>query len=729
VRQFLKSSMALAPARRLIAQIIAKKGFPIFMFHRVLPDGRSCYDSEMVTPVALFESFLNWAHGRFRVVHIGELIRCASEPTKDKKPLCAITFDDGWRDNYTHALPLLQEYETPATVFLAVGMIGSQRRLWQERLHSCLETLAGDSVQREWVESFNREFSWYPPLSKNDFHFSCLRQMLLNRSSQEAEAFVSRLEKLSLADANDVPRSFLNWEEVSAMRKGGVQFGSHTSNHTLLTRASPEVAWNEIANSRMELENHLREPVSGFAYPWGKAARHVTQFVRDAGYSYAVTTKAGLFSGGEESFLLPRIAISGNVIGDPSGAFSPALAEFSVMRAGVEARRETNVSAGHRSSPERLRIAFVVDRIWDWTNGGTEHQLAHMIEALDRRYFEPELFVLRPTERFEPDALPYRAHLVGHFCASSRAGLFRTLCLFRALKKELAIFRPHIVQTFLVDSNLGGPIAARLAGVPIVVQSRRNLGSTADPVLMRIVRRIANRLTTRWQCNSRAVAMAAQAADGIRPGAIEILPNMIDLGEFKAATPAERVAARQRLGLPLGVPIFISIANLRPVKSHSTLVCAADLLRKKLPDALYLILGEGPVVQEQLTTQINELKLDGCVRLMGAQPDVRPWLAAANIGIITSLSEGSSNSLLEYMAAGLPTVVSEIPANRELAQAVYFAPGNPSDLAEKMYSLWKDVDLQNQIRDRHLEIAKTHGRTELGHRLREFYARLASAMS
>jgi glycosyltransferase involved in cell wall biosynthesis len=177
------------------------------------------------------------------------------------------------------------------------------------------------------------------------------------------------------------------------------------------------------------------------------------------------------------------------------------------------------------------------------------------------------------------------------------------------------------------------------------------------------------------------------------------------------------------------VPIFVSIANLRPVKSHSTLVSAANLLLKKLPDALYLILGEGPVVQEQLTKQIDELKLHGCVRLMGAQPDVRPWLAAANIGIITSLSEGSSNSLLEYMAAGLPTVVSEIPANRELAQAVYFAPGNPSDLAEKMYSLWEDVDLQNQIRDRHLEIAKTHGRTELGHRLREFYARLASAMS
>src|SRR6202451_886674 len=194
MRQLIKSAAVGFPGGLLAALFLRHRGFPIFMFHRVLPGPRASYDPEMVISTDLFESFLQWASEKFQIVSVPELMRRIKEPLNGDRRYCSITFDDGWQDNYAYAFPLLQAYHAPATIFLAARLIGSKRRFWQERLWACLNVLDGSVINDGLAEEFNRQYLWYPLLRPVDFKFSNLRRVLLKRSSREAEEFVDLLE-------------------------------------------------------------------------------------------------------------------------------------------------------------------------------------------------------------------------------------------------------------------------------------------------------------------------------------------------------------------------------------------------------------------------------------------------------------------------------------------------------------------------------------------------------
>jgi glycosyltransferase involved in cell wall biosynthesis len=120
------------------------------------------------------------------------------------------------------------------------------------------------------------------------------------------------------------------------------------------------------------------------------------------------------------------------------------------------------------------------------------------------------------------------------------------------------------------------------------------------------------------------------------------------------------------------------------------------------------------------------LGLTANARLAGAQSDVRPYLAAADIGLLTSRSEGSSNSLLEYMAMGLPSVVSDLPANRDLVSGVFFEPGNARDLAEKILGLWRDPDMRARMQAEYRSRAMEYGVEPFVRRAQSYYVMLAA---
>jgi glycosyltransferase involved in cell wall biosynthesis len=239
---------------------------------------------------------------------------------------------------------------------------------------------------------------------------------------------------------------------------------------------------------------------------------------------------------------------------------------------------------------------------------------------------------------------------------------------------------------------------------------------------------IINRLATYWQCNSHSVGVALELEDRIQGERIEVLPNAIDLLKFAPATPGERLAARQRLALPANVPVFVCVANLRPVKGLSTLIAAAGLVRRELPTARFLLIGEGPL-RQALESQVARLNLGRSVLFLGSVADVRPYLTAADIGLLTSRSEASSNSVLEYMAMGLPAVLSDIPGNRDLVDSVFFEPGNPADLTTKALELWNDPRLRRSMQDEYRRRAKGHGLEAFTRRAEAYYTRLAARIA
>jgi len=375
-------------------------------------------------------------------------------------------------------------------------------------------------------------------------------------------------------------------------------------------------------------------------------------------------------------------------------------------------------SEEHAPKPERVRLAFVIDVIAAWNLGGTEKQLAHLVGILDRRIFEPVIFVLQRTPAAENPHIGCPVILVSRSKSQGR------LRLLRDLRSALKNFDPHIAQTFFIDGTFYGTIAARLNRVPIIIQSRRNAGHW-QKLHHSFALRAINYLVDYWQCNSRFVAGTIQRIEDIPAERISVLPNSIDLDHFAPVTENERAALRSRLGLPTDVPVFIAVATLRPVKGLIHVIEAANQIRARLPNAVFLIVGEGPQ-RKQLAELITQKGLTPTVRLVGGQEDVQPWLAAANVGILASHSESSSNALLEYMAMGLSAVVSDIPANRELVNGEFFAVGNASELADGLLRLWGQPGLRQEISRRYREAATPYGEAFISECARNYYAGLAS---
>jgi glycosyltransferase involved in cell wall biosynthesis/peptidoglycan/xylan/chitin deacetylase (PgdA/CDA1 family) len=687
------------------------------MFHRVLPAGQTCYDPEMVTSAAHFANFLDWAKERYQIEPIEEIVARKARAIDPKRPLAAITFDDGWLDNYRYAFPLLRERELQATIFLPLRFIGTARHFWQEQLWFCLTHLAGRANQQEVIREVSWRFPWFPGrLAETDL-LSGIRKLLMTRPSEEADEFVDSLSQ-AIGESNDRERSFLNWTEVSEMKESGIHFGSHTLNHSLLTNSTPKQAAAEIQDSASELSERLGLSSCGFAYPWGAAGWFAREAAKET-YSYALTTRAGMVSDQSDPWLLPRIAISDRVL-SYKDSFEPGKAQLWFIRQICSEKMSADrLKPG--TGDARIKITFVIDQITEW-EGGTERQLHALISALDRRYFDPELLFIFQSDELPQETLPCRTRAL---CRGIKAPWFgtRILLLAQALRES----RPDIVQTFFIEGIVAGILASRLAGVQKIVGSARNAGYWKKK-RHRIAFRSVSRLAHHWQCNSRALVDYTAEVERVGREKIEILPNALDLSLFKPPTAAERIAVRNLLGLDRHAPVFISVANLTAVKDISALLQAAKLLQSRFPNAQYLIVGDGPL-RQGLQQQAKELGLDSVVRFLGRQGDVRPYLGAADFGVLTSHSEGSSNSLLEYMATGLPSAVSDIPPNRELVTGLLFRPGDTVQLSERLAQLITDGQVCFRLREEYARVVPQYSQERFITRVQSYYNRLAAKIT
>ena len=711
-------------ARRLhVADLLRRNGGAIFMFHRILPDGENCYTPELATSTKLFHAFLDRLSEDYQVISLEELvkfIRGEANPKGGDRPVCAITFDDGWRDFSVHAFPALRRHQFPATVFLPVQFIGTNRRFWQDRLWYFFQELNRRRELSAELTGVARYFPWCPLPSTGEYQFNSVRRVLMSRPSHEAEEFVDLLEKTTGGFVIPAEPVFLGWDEVKTLQRQGITFGSHTLSHQRLTHTDPETARLEIHRSRLELEERLGAPVAGFSYPWGSATRLIRDQVKGAGYEFAVTTKEELAIGSVDPWLLPRIPISSSILLAGDGYFQFKQAKLYLASRFPRALKRIKIFNG-RQRQERLRLAFVIDHLERW-QGGTEQQLCKLLQAVDRRYFEPELCLFYKPVGFKLEDIPCPVHLTNHLPEGHWSRIRALLDLYKIFRRR----RPQIVQMFFTDATVCGTLAASMARVPVIVSSRRNCGSFwQQDWSHRLALKLINRLVDSWQCTARVVYESLTANEGVPGEQIEILPNAVDLGRFSLPTPEERLAVRQRLGLAPTAPVFVAVSHLRPAKDLPTILTAATRVKPALADAQFLLVGDGPL-KTSLQAQIEKLGLAGTVRLEGTQPDVRPYLAAADIGLFTSRSEGCSNALLEYMAMGLPAVASDIPANRELVDEVVFETGNAMDLADKLLSLWDDRAQRSRLQREYRRRAEQYSLETFVQRAQSYYVKLTA---
>jgi glycosyltransferase involved in cell wall biosynthesis len=142
------------------------------------------------------------------------------------------------------------------------------------------------------------------------------------------------------------------------------------------------------------------------------------------------------------------------------------------------------------------------------------------------------------------------------------------------------------------------------------------------------------------------------------------------------------------------------VANLRKVKNIQILVKAAAEVVAQLPNVQFVVVGEGPE-RKPLESLIASLNLESCFQLMGNREDVPEFLQTIDIAVLTSLSEGCSNALLEYMAAARPVVASAIPANQEVIQdgknGILFDTHDHLALAKAIIKLAEDPEFSAEL--------------------------------
>ncbi|MBI2943678.1 MAG: glycosyltransferase [Candidatus Wallbacteria bacterium] len=308
---------------------------------------------------------------------------------------------------------------------------------------------------------------------------------------------------------------------------------------------------------------------------------------------------------------------------------------------------------------EPIRVALVVSRL---QRGGLEQVLLDVAQGLTPRGFRFEVVALHGAgERdgeFEAAGIAV-THLAGRpRIASVAANLLCWAKLLRVLHR----IRPHVVQTHHFFSGTLGRIAARAAGVPVVVQADHNFYAWKGAAA-RAVDRVLARTTDAFVVPSSALAAHVASFHGVDGSRVHVVPNGI--APHPALLPARD--ARLALGLPPAAPIVGFVGRLAPIKRPLEFIRMFASIAGAHDSAVAAVLGDGP-----LATSVRGAarQLGERVRFCGDVPDAAAFMRAFDVLVTTSSEEGFGLAPCEAVLAGVPVVVPPLPPLVELLRGL-----------------------------------------------------------
>ncbi len=298
VRKLMRVTGAFTPFR-----LANRNRTLILMYHRF-----SHQEDPQATSARAFREHLQYLTAHYRVVPLSQiadhLASCKSLPPR----LAAITIDDGYQDSHEIALPLLQRFKVPATLFVVTDFIDRRAWLWTDKLKFMMPR-----TTRSWVEvSFKNNLSRIELSNDRSkqlaaAHINSLLKAQSDKCKERALLDLSNALGVTLPDAPPDEFLPLTWDQVRELDAAGVEIGSHTVTHPILTRTEGPQLPAELSQSKARLESELQRKVDLFCYPNGNYDEQVVRETERAGYRCAVTTDFGLNDSAIEPLLLKRI--------------------------------------------------------------------------------------------------------------------------------------------------------------------------------------------------------------------------------------------------------------------------------------------------------------------------------------------------------------------------------------------------------------------------------------
>lgn len=287
-----------------------KPSLTVFNFHRLRenPHTSTEFDDGVFSITCDdFRTQLQWIKANTHLMSENDLLDCLKTGRAVPSRSSMITFDDGYADNYTLALPILKELGIPAIFFISTKLIEDREVGWWD-----LITYLVKKTKRAEISLDGKTF---PLGEKSDLAIEAFQRRMTLSDARENTTFIEDLAaacEVSLPTSEVMGRECMTWDQILACANAGIAIGSHAHSHPALATLKPEAQLDEIARSKMILEAKLGKAVRSFAYPVG-GYEHFTQvtknLVRDCGYEMAFSYHTGINPGiGLDSFDIRRIA-------------------------------------------------------------------------------------------------------------------------------------------------------------------------------------------------------------------------------------------------------------------------------------------------------------------------------------------------------------------------------------------------------------------------------------
>jgi peptidoglycan/xylan/chitin deacetylase (PgdA/CDA1 family) len=276
----------------------------IATYHRISLE-RDDWSRTTLSPQA-FETQIRYFRENFQILSLDQLLSHLLGDKSLPRRVCVITFDDGYRDNYVYALPILRKYAVPATFFLTTGHIGINKPFWWDEVGYLVHHAVPTHLELE-------ELGSYPMESASDRRRANLviTGKLNDLPEERKNTLIERLADISRVNipADMGKQLILSWEEVEEMSQKGAQFGAHSMTHATLTNLPLEQAKWEIRQSKEGIEERLGRKVSFFSYPDGRFNSEIVEIVRETGFAAAATTDPKWITPKSDVYRLGRISM------------------------------------------------------------------------------------------------------------------------------------------------------------------------------------------------------------------------------------------------------------------------------------------------------------------------------------------------------------------------------------------------------------------------------------
>jgi peptidoglycan/xylan/chitin deacetylase (PgdA/CDA1 family) len=301
----------------------------ILMYHQVCEKKADPW--QLAVHPEMFQKQLDLLKKKFSLVSLEELVQCL-KAGKLRRNMVAITFDDGFVDNYLNAAPLLEWYQIPATFYVATNPLKDQKLYWWDELQSIIlnterlpKIISVKIGNKPFSFEFKREHVLTPKISQENMHWVYGQPIPNERISLYVNLW-KLIQPLQHLDQYTVMRELRAWAgiiymplsngapmKVYQMQKlcenGLFSIGAHTVNHAMLGSQSHLVQAYEIRESKREIESLSGKKINGFAYPYGNYTALTQELLKQSGYDHAVCTEQRAVNEKSDLYALPRLQV------------------------------------------------------------------------------------------------------------------------------------------------------------------------------------------------------------------------------------------------------------------------------------------------------------------------------------------------------------------------------------------------------------------------------------